>query len=112
MLAPKFSYYYLKERVCVAKKIKFPKKRSKWRLFRLTGADLNKDVLDSAHIEIYGNSKIVIDGCLGVYEYKDTYIKLRLHKGAAIICGSNLNVVHFEDKLITITGKISEVEFV
>lgn len=112
MLASKSSYYYLKERICVAKKIKLPQKRSKWRLFRLTGADLNKEVLNSAHIEIYGNSKVIVDGCLGVYEYKETYIKLRLNKGAAIICGSNLNVVHFEDKLITITGKIGDVEFV
>ncbi len=96
----------------MAKKIKLPKKRSKWRLFRLTKADLNKELSGSAHIEIYGNSKIVIDGCLGVYEYKETYIKLRLHKGAAIICGSDLNVLRFEDKLITITGKIGDVEFV
>lgn len=112
MLALKSSYYYLKERICVAKKIKLPQKRSKWRLFRLTSADLNKEVLGSAHIEIFGNSKVIIDGCLGVYEYQDTYIKLRLHKGAAIICGSNLNVARFEDKLITITGKIGDVEFV
>ncbi len=96
----------------MAKKVKLPKKRSKWRLFRLSGENINGEVFGSAHMEIYGNSKITIDGCLGVYEYKDTYIKLRLCKGAVIICGNCLNVVHFENRLITICGKICDVEFV
>ncbi len=96
----------------MAKKLKIPKKRSKWRLFRFSGDNSSTEILGSAHLEIFGNSKISIDGCLGVYEYKDTYIKLRIYKGAVIICGSGLNIVYFENRLITICGKICDVEFV
>ncbi|MBO5321306.1 MAG: YabP/YqfC family sporulation protein [Clostridia bacterium] len=96
----------------MAKKLKIPKKRSKWRLFKLSADNTNTEILGSAHLEIFGNSKISIDGCLGVYEYNDTYIKLRIYKGSVIICGSGLNIAFFEDRLITICGKISDVEFV
>lgn len=96
----------------MAKKLKIPKKRSKWRLFKLSADNTNTEILGSAHLEIFGNSKISIDGCLGVYEYNDTYIKLRIYKGSVIICGSGLNISYFEDRLITICGKISDVEFV
>ncbi len=73
---------------------------------------LESEMLNSSHIEIFGNGKINVDGCLGVYEYKDTYLKLRLIKGALILCGSGFNIVYFENRLISISGKISAVEFV
>ncbi len=63
------------------------------------------------HTEIFGNSRINIDGCFGVAEYRDTYIKLRLNKGMLILCGSDFDIVFFENRLITVQGKISSVEF-
>lgn len=67
--------------------------------------------LRGAHTEIFGNTRINIDGCLGVAEYRDTYIKLRLSKGTLILCGSGFDIVFFENRLITVKGKISSVEF-
>jgi sporulation protein YqfC len=48
---------------------------------------------------------------MGVYEYRDTYLKLKLNKGAVIICGSDFDITQFENRLITIKGIISSVEF-
>ncbi len=96
----------------MAKKIKTPKKKEKWRILNLSENKLDTEILSSARIEIFGDSKISIDGCLGVYEYKDSYLKLRLVKGTIILCGSGFNIIYFENKLISVKGKISAIEFV
>ncbi len=96
----------------MAEKIKTPKKKAKWRLLKLNDENVNTDIIGSSHIEIFGNGRISIDGCLGVYEYKDTYLKLRLIKGSAILCGTNFNITYFENRLISVKGKISAIEFV
>lgn len=97
----------------MSKKIKIESKRKKekWSLLNLK-EESEGDILSAAHIEIYFNQKITVDGCLGVYEYRDTYMKLRLNKGSLILCGSGFNIVFFENKMISIKGKISAVEFV
>ena len=90
-------------------KIEKEKKKEKWHFF---GDSLpEKEFVSGPYTEIMGNSKISIDGCLGVFEYKDTYLKLRLQKGSLILCGSGFDIVFFEDKLITVKGKISSIEF-
>lgn len=98
----------------MAKKLKIAQKRkkNKWHLLNLSEEQPNCDILGSTHIEIYGNSKISIDGCLGVYEYRDTYLKLRLVKGTLILCGTDFNIVYFENKLISVKGRVSAIEFV
>lgn len=96
----------------LSKRLKIEKtvKRQK---ISLSGRD--EEAYESAfsgpHTEIFGNSRINIDGCFGVAEYRDTYIKLRLNKGMLILCGSGFDIVFFENRLITVKGKISSVEF-
>ncbi|MBQ6847523.1 MAG: YabP/YqfC family sporulation protein [Clostridia bacterium] len=96
----------------MAKKIKIVKKKQKWKLLNLNEEIPSAEILGTAHIELFGNSKISIDGCLGVYEYKDTYLKLRLTKGTIIICGCDFNIIYFENRVISVKGKISAIEFV
>ena len=93
-------------------KIDCKKKKNKWRLINFKESPVDSDMLSSVHTEIFGSSRITIDGCLGVYEYRDTYLKLRLSKGTLIICGSGFNIVYFENRLISIKGKITAIEFV
>ncbi len=93
-------------------KIDCKPKKNKWRLLSFAEEEINREIVSNARTEILGNSRITIDGCLGVYEYKDTYLKLRLSRGTAIICGSGFNIVYFENKLISVKGKISAIEFV
>lgn len=87
-------------------------KKSKWNILNLSEEKAEENTTNSAHIEIFGNGRISVDGCLGVYEYRDTYLKLRLTKGSLIIVGSEFNIVYFENRLISVKGKITSVEFV
>ena len=96
----------------MAKKLKIEKskKREKWNLAPKSDFIYNA-LLCETHIEILGNSKLEIDGCEGVYEYSSDYLKLRLKKGALLICGSNFDILTFENKTMTIRGNIKSIEF-
>ena len=91
-------------------KIEKSKKREKLNLF---GSEkvFDAEVLKGAHTEIFSNSRIVIEGCLGVYEYNDCYLKLKLIKGALIVSGSDFDISTFENTTITVNGKIIGLEF-
>lgn len=97
----------------MAKKLKIEKskKKSGWHLLSCSDDILDKDLISATHTEIFGNNKINIEGCLGVFEYTDTYLKLKLNKGTVILCGSGFDITYFEEKQITVKGKISSVEF-
>ena len=93
-------------------KVNLKKKKSKWKLGGFSEDETARENIGSARIEICGNTRITVDGCLGVYEYRDTYLRLRLTKGTVILCGIGFNIVFFENRQITVKGKISSVEFV
>ena len=93
----------------MGKKTKTEKQGSEF--LRNTDEIFDKSLLSSTHTEIFGDEKINIDGCMGVYEYRDTYIKLKLKRGALILTGIGFDIVYFENRLITVKGKISSLEF-
>ena len=97
----------------MGKKLKIEKSKKKQTSIFSKNSDeiFDKSLLNSTHTEIFGNEKINIDGCMGVYEYRDTYIKLKLKKGALILTGSGFDIVYYENRLITVRGKISSLEF-
>ena len=97
----------------MAKKLKIEgkKKKEKWNLFGADGAVFDTAILKGAHIELFSNREIILDGCYGVFEYREDYIKLNLGKGTLVLCGENFDISSFEAKVITIKGKISSVEF-
>ena len=86
----------------MSKKFKFKseKPREKWRIFGC-----------GDEIELFGNREITVEGCVGVLEYSDTYLKLRLPRGALILCGGSFDIVTFEGTAITVRGSISSLEF-
>lgn len=92
-------------------KIEKSKKKEKWNLFNSKVDVIDKDLLTGTHIELFFNNQIVIEGCLGVLEYNDTYLKLKLQKGAIILVGNQFDIVTFENKTMTVKGKINSVEF-
>lgn len=97
----------------LSEKLKIEKstKKEKWKLFSTSDGVDKKDLMTSPNIEISGNREIVVDGCEGVFEYSDSYIKIKLKKGVLILSGNNLNIVCFENSLITLKGKIETLEF-
>ena len=97
----------------MAKKLKLEtgKKKEKWNLFTSGEKMLGTELLKGAHTEIFGSSRIVVEGCLGVYEYNENYLKLRLKKGALVLCGCDFDISSFEEQTITVNGKIATLEF-
>ncbi len=97
----------------MAKKYKIEQsgKKERWNILGLSDASEQKEMLFGSNLQILGNSNLNLEGCLGVLDYKDSYIKLKLTKGAMLIWGEALNIVFFEGRLVTVKGKISSVEF-
>ncbi len=92
-------------------KIEKTKKREKLNIFGGSGDGFEKALLTGSRIELFSNTQIVIEGCLGVFEYNDNYLKLRLSTGALVLIGEGFDIVSFEEKTIFIKGKISSLEF-
>ncbi len=92
-------------------KIERSEKSTKWNLFKMDSAILDNDLIKGPHIELFYNNRAVVEGCIGVYEYNDTYLKLRLSKGALILNGEAFDILTFEDKTMTVKGKINSLEF-
>lgn len=90
-------------------KIEKNKKIEKWKIFGI--AKEEKDLTLSPNIEMLGNREIIIDGCEGVFEYSESYIKIKIKKGVLILYGSDLNIVCFENSFISLKGKIETLEF-
>lgn len=93
----------------MSEKYKFNSKKKRERI-NLFGYEKNMEI-KGAHIEMFSNKEITIDGCCGVYEYGDDYLRLNIGKGSVILNGRNLDIVFFENRLITVKGNISSLEF-
>ena len=95
----------------MAKKFKIPSshKKPKLHLFSFQEERSRSDI--KSYIELFSNREIAIDGCQGVVDYKSDYIKLRLSKGSVTVCGEGFSIINFENKIITVKGKISSLEF-
>lgn len=91
----------------------FPSKKGKHRLnlFECPDDYIDTEVIKGAHIQLFFNRKIIVDGCHGVFEYADDFIRLNLGKGALLLFGKDFDILAFEGKLITIKGNISSIEF-
>jgi len=95
----------------VSEKFKFKSNHKKEKI-KLFESNYNGNIgFKTPRVEMLFNEEITLEGCRGVLEYKDNYIKLRLHKGSLQICGEEFAITHYEDNIITVIGKISTVEF-
>ncbi len=97
----------------MAKKFRFKssKPREKIKVFRCVDEFELLKGATGAHIEIFSNSEILIEGCRGVYEYTDNYLKLKLSKGYLEICGNNFDIKTYENDVLTVKCIISRIEF-
>ena len=93
----------------MSEKFKFVSKKKKEKI-NLLGIERERE-FKGAHIELFSNKEITIDGCCGVFEYGNDYIRLNIGKGSVLLCGNNFDIVFFENQLITVKGNISSLEF-
>ena len=93
------------------KKFKFvSKKRNHINLMGVSDENNLTDISDFL-LNIVSNKNLILEGCYGVFEYKEDYIKLNLKKGSMIIYGNNFDISSFENKSIIVKGIIKSIEF-
>ena len=87
--------------------IKFVPPKEKTKL-RLSGTEM---VSSGSRIEIFSNKELILEGCLGVMQFNDNYIKLSLKGGNLILYGQSFDISGFSGKTITVRGFIESIEF-
>ena len=91
-------------------KLEKSQSHTKWNFFG-GGDAFEKAAIKGPLIEIFSNTQIVVEGCGGVLEYNENYLKLRLPSGVLVLEGEDFDVVSFENKTIFVKGKINSLEF-
>ncbi|MCI8497560.1 MAG: sporulation protein YqfC [Clostridiales bacterium] len=66
---------------------------------------------DSPHIELLGNREITVDGCRGILEYDDGFIRLNLGKTVLRLTGRDLVITALSDHTAVIEGYVLSIEF-
>lgn len=87
------------------------KEKEKLNLFKCKESLVNGSIINNSSIEIESDKRLTLEGCIGVLDYRNDYIKLKLKKKSLIICGNSLNVSVYENEIITILGTITSLEF-
>ena len=62
-------------------------------------------------MEIVSNRELTVDGCKGVAEYDEDFIKLNAKKGTVTVFGAELEIKSYSEAALFITGKIERIEF-
>ena len=91
-------------------KFKSKKQKNKFNFIFDNGELLNTEICGT-HIEMYSNQKFILDGCVGIADYQNDYIKLKLKKGHITLMGVKFLITAFENENIVINGKINSIEF-
>lgn len=93
-------------------KFKFKsKKKNKFNLIKDRDEILGGEIIGSTHTEIYSNKKLIIEGCFGIVDYQENYIKLKLKKGFLTLTGNDFLILSFDEEKIDIKGNLITIEF-
>lgn len=65
----------------------------------------------NAYIELFGNSKMFVEGKYSILEYSEEFIKLKLGKNNMQVYGNSLMLHNVNAEGFIITGKISQIDF-
>lgn len=63
-------------------------------------------------LEMLGNRELIIDGCKGIVDYGENYIKLNTGTVMTGVCGDGLLIKSFDNEIAVISGEITEISFV
>ena len=92
---------------------KEPKKQKQASPERLANIlDVPQNMFESySQIVLSGTREAVLDGCQGVIEYEDDFIKLKIGKQMVKFTGQNLQIKCMTGENVIIDGRILSVEF-
>ena len=73
---------------------------------------LGSDMLpNGVRIETFSNKEAIVEGCKGILEYSDEYIKLNVGCGNVGFFGTGLYAHSFSDETLVIKGRIKNIEY-
>ena len=70
-----------------------------------------KEDIIKGNIELFGNKQIIVDGCKGVIDYNEDFLKLDLGKIVLKVTGRNLIIDSYIYEQVDLKGEIVSVEF-
>ena len=95
----------------MSQRFKFKSNHEKPKINLIGIGEETENMFSGPHTELFSNREITVEGCKGVMEYKDTYLKIKINKGLMVLCGEDFRITHYENNVITVKGKISSIEF-
>ena len=73
--------------------------------------NITKEDIVKGNIELFGNKQIIVDGCKGVIDYNEDFLKLDLGKIILKVTGKNLVIDSYIYEQVDLKGEIVSVEF-
>ncbi|MBR5203022.1 MAG: YabP/YqfC family sporulation protein [Clostridia bacterium] len=67
--------------------------------------------LNEAKIEMLSNREIIVDGCKGIVEYGENFIKINIGELTLDVVGLDLVIESFDGGVAIIRGKFTEINF-
>ena len=67
--------------------------------------------ISGARIEMISNKELSVDGCRGISEYNDVYVRLKIIGGEITVVGTSLDIPVYDGPQITVKGIIKSIEF-
>ena len=79
----------------------------------LTNIKFFKDDLlpGGVKVEVFSNEEAIIEGCKGIMEYNNDYIKINIGRGSIVFTGSDLYAYAFFCETLVIKGVINNIEY-
>lgn len=74
--------------------------------------DLPSGVLsEGARMELYGNRRVLMEGCRGIVKYDEDCIQLKTVEGVVRFLGCELCIASLHTSCAAITGQLTAIEF-
>ena len=75
------------------------------------GEEPHLSIGDISQITLTGNKQAQIEGCGGIIDYTETFIKISIKKGFITFFGKDFKVLSFFDNQIIFKGEIMSIEY-
>ncbi len=93
-------------------KFKFKSRKKQCaKIFKCSQDYFSDNAQNGAHIEIFSDKELTLEGCKGILNYDTDFLRLEILKGEISVFGKDFLILSFENEVISIKGKITSLEF-
>ncbi len=95
----------------MSRKFRFESAKEREKILGGNEDTLKPEHIRGPHITFYSNKEMIVDGCTGIIEYCDTYLRLKAGKGSMTLFGRDFDITVFDDRQLNVRGNFSSIEF-